>query len=126
MIVALTALLALQQQALERGIPSTYHGVWDVSQAACDEDVSDMRLGVSSEEFSIYRDMFLVRHVRQKQDGSLILSVSFRSHEDFDNEGFGEPYELEWVLSDAGRQLTMSPGEGGTFWRRCASKSKHP
>lgn len=122
MIIALLALLSLQEQQADRDIPSAYRGVWDVSQAFCDEAVSDMRLGVGSEQFTIYRDQFRVEKVRPKNDGSLLLSVSSRSHDDFDNQGFGQPYDVEWKLSDGGRQLTMSRGKAATTWRRCANK----
>lgn len=123
MVLTLVALLALQEQRSERLIPSEFHGMWDVSQTACDALVSDMRLGISSEEFRIYRDRFRVEKVQQKDEGSLTLTVSFRSHDDFDNEGFGKPYDLQWKLADAGRELTMSRGKGVTTWRRCLDKS---
>lgn len=124
MVLTILALFALREQQLERLIPSAFHGVWDASQTACDAPVSDMRLGISSKEFSIYRDQFRVDKVRQKNDGSITLTVSFRSHDDFDNEGFGKPYDLEWKLADAGQELTMSRGQGVSTWRRCLDKSK--
>lgn len=84
-----------------------------------------MRLGVSSKKFSIYRDMFRIHKVRRQRDGSLTLSVSYRSHDDLDNEGFAKPYALEWKLSSNEQQLTMSrEGKGLTTWIRCSEKSR--
>ena len=122
MIVALFALLFAQGQQPEHGIPSAYHGVWDAYPSACNYAVSDMRLGISSEAFSIYRDQFQIHRVTRKDDGTLVLNVSFRSHDAVDNQGFGEPYDLVWQLSQSGNELTMTSSKGATTWHRCPNK----
>jgi hypothetical protein len=122
MIIAVLALLYAQAGGPEHGIPAAYHGVWDVSPAFCDEPVSDMRLGISSAEFTVYRDQFQVHRVTPKDDGTLVVNVSFRSHDAVDDEPSSEPYDLVWKLSDSGNDLTMTSRRGATTWHRCPNK----
>ena len=122
MIIAFLALLTAQEHQPDHGIPVAYHGVWDAHPSACNELVSDMRLGISSEKFSIYSDQFLIHQVTRKDDATLVVKVSFRSHDDFDNEGFGEPYDLVWKLSQSANELTMTSSKGATTWHRCSNQ----
>lgn len=105
-------------------IPIQYQGVWDAYPAACEYVVSDMRLSVEPSGFGIYRDLFRTDEVVRNADGSLRLKVAYRSHDDVDSEGFGEPYYLDWRLSESADELTMTSQKGSTTWHRCPSKQK--
>ena len=122
MILALFALLSANGQQPEVSIPPAYQGVWDAYPSACNYAVSDMRLGISSGDFTIYRDQFRVHRVTRTDDGTLVINVSFRWHDEVDAEGFSEPYDLVWNLSQSGNELTMTSSKGATTWHRCSIK----
>ena len=125
MIETLLAMVSVQMaEPKQLEIPPAFHGTWDAYPTACSYPVSDMRLAIDADEFSIYRDQFKIRSLTLKSEGSLTLMVAYRAHDDLDNEGFGEPYELVWKLSDTRNELTMTSSKGSTTWHRCPTEKE--